>query len=65
MVLRNASMLDEMMAANPEAKHLISRIKDGAEWTFASSLPTVPTSEKVSDLAVHRRVHLPVPWCSY
>jgi hypothetical protein len=43
---RDNSMLDEMMAASLESKHLISTIKDGAQWTFASSLLTMSTSEK-------------------
>jgi uncharacterized protein YbjT (DUF2867 family) len=50
-VFRDNSILDEMMAATPGLKDLISTMKDAADETFESPLPTVPTSQEIFNLA--------------
>ncbi|KAL1792974.1 hypothetical protein ACET3X_009481 [Alternaria dauci] len=50
-VFRDNSILDDMMAAVPESKHLIDTIKEGCDETFDSPLPTVPTSQEILEFA--------------
>jgi uncharacterized protein YbjT (DUF2867 family) len=50
-VFRDNTMLDEFAAASPELKHLSDTMKEAADETFDSPLPTVPTSQEILDFA--------------
>ena len=50
-VFRDNSMLDDFAAASPQLKHLLATMKEAADETFDSPLPTVPTSQEILDFA--------------
>jgi uncharacterized protein YbjT (DUF2867 family) len=46
-VFRDNSILDDLTATAPESKHLFNTIREAADETFDSPLPTVPTSREI------------------
>ncbi|KAH6644277.1 hypothetical protein C7974DRAFT_383255 [Boeremia exigua] len=50
-VFSDMSMLEAFAAAAPDSKHLVDTMKDAANETFNSPLPTVPTSREILELA--------------
>jgi hypothetical protein len=53
-IFRDNSIVDELAAAAPESKHLFDTIREAADETFDSPLPTLPTSDEILDFAPPR-----------